>query len=187
MSAPASTSDVSSTLDLGYGLTEASLILESTTKTTSTITQSTTRTVTQLIALNPSYKDPSANSSTDGPCRKSTVTITVVATNVVASPSVTAKYVNVTTAVNTGVAPSTLTTSAVDPCKLTSLPGFVGMQLPSGSQVGGSCTVSPVTTSSTGGGSQTSSSALPFSTSAVGTNNVNVAFLVGFAALAIFV
>ena len=154
---------------------------------TSTITQSSSSTITQLIALNPAYRASSVN---DRPCPDvSTVTVTVVATNTVeySSPTI-VKYKNVTMSTTvSGSSPSTLsavTAATIDPCVPTSLPGLVGLQIPSGS--GAACTTGSVSASTTGGGSRTTST-LPFSTGAVGVTNVNVAFLIGFAALAAFV
>jgi hypothetical protein len=170
--------------------TQGTLTTQTTTLTTNTIVRSLTSTVTQLVELNPSYKP-----SISQPCTAvATVTVTVIATDVVASYSPTmVKYSNVTmsTSVSDGSS-STFSTKTslsytIDPCMTASLPGFVGLQLPSGS--GASCTVSSVTSSTTvsGGGSVASTPTPSLATGAVGTTNVNIAFLAGFAALVLFV
>lgn len=182
---------VSSDLPSTHGdSTQDIITTETTVLATSTITGSLTSTITQLIALNPVYQTSSIDSD---PCPGiTTVTVTVVATNTVASylPTI-LKYNNVTVSTRaSGISPftfSTVTTYAasIDPCIPTSPPGFVGLQLPSDS--GATCTAGSISASTIGGGGQTSTSSLPFSTGAVGATNVNVAFLVGFAALAVFV
>ncbi|KIN07207.1 hypothetical protein OIDMADRAFT_22102 [Oidiodendron maius Zn] len=163
---------------------------ETTVIATSTITGSSTSTITQLIALNPAYQTSSIDSH---PCPGiTTVTVTVVATNTVASylPT-TVKYKNVTVSTRTsGISPFTLRTvtsyaASINPCIPTPPPGFVGLQLPSDS--GATCTASSISASTIGDGGQTSTSSLPFSTGAVGATDINVAFLVGFVALAVFV
>lgn len=123
---------------------------ELTTQPFSTITESATRTTTQLVGLNPSYKAVSLP-----PCPNDiTVTITVIATDVVAGtlPSVGIKNSNITVT-------------------KTGLPIFTGSFVTS--QKSPSNDTSVTIPTPTG----------PALTGAVGATDVNLAFLVGFMAL----
>jgi hypothetical protein len=137
-------------------LTDSPVLTELTTLPLSTITESLTRTTTQLVALNPSYKQVSISIP---PCPNGlTVTVTVIATDVVAAPlpSVGVKNFNLTVTE-------------------TGLPIFTGSFITS--QTAPSNSTSVTTPTPTG----------PSVTGAVGATDVNLAFLVGFVALAIFV
>lgn len=133
-----------------------------------------------------------ATSSSHGPCTgaATTVTVTVVATNVVApSPSTNVKYSKVTTPSSIGGGSSIFTTegahsSTVGPCMLSPPQGFVGMKVPSG----GLCSLQSMTAISSS--VSTTAASTPTSSISGGTisaPNVNTAFLAGFVALALFV
>jgi hypothetical protein len=170
-STEAASSDIPSTRD---GSIEGILNTGATFLPTSTITRSLTSTFTQLIALNPAYQASLVGSRSCAGV--TTVTVTVLATNTMASylPTM-VKYENFTTS----------TTTRSKPCIPTPPPGFVGLQAASGS--GDVCIADTTSPGANRGGSHTSTSALPFSTGAVGATNVNVAFLIGLAAMAVFV
>lgn len=167
---------------------EGTLTTETTTLTTSAIFRSLTSTVTQSVELKPSYTP-----STNHPCTAiATVTVTVVETGLAASYSLTmVKYSNVTMSTSVGGGSlSSFTTetrfsATIDSCTTASLPGFVGLQLPSGS--GASCPLGSATSSATGGGRGASTPTPSLATGAVVTTNINLTFLAGFAALALFV